>query len=86
MRVAVVVFAGLLAASCAKEEPSPAEQERLDQADIAAVQAAQVPPPTPVEPERILYPDIEKHDMFGAGCSFAPRIARKDDRTISEFT
>lgn len=72
MRVGMIVCAALLAASCGKEQPSPQEQARMDEADVAAVQAAQVPPPTPIEPERILYPDIEKNDMFGAGCAFAP--------------
>ncbi|GGD93713.1 hypothetical protein GCM10011515_11890 [Tsuneonella deserti] len=44
----------------------------MDEADVAAVEAAQVPPPTPVQPGTIGMPDIEKFDMFGAGCSFAP--------------
>jgi hypothetical protein len=72
MRVALIVCAALLAASCADEEPSAAEQARQDAADIAAVNAAQVPPPSPVDPNTIGMPDIEKYDMFGAGCSFAP--------------
>ncbi len=71
MRVSLIICAALLAASCNKEEPSAAEQARMDQADIEAVNAAQVPPPSPVEPERIAMADIEKYDMFGAGCSFA---------------
>lgn len=72
MRAGILVIVGALLASCAKEEPTPAQQAREDEADIAAVEAAQVPPPTPVEPAKITYPDIEKNDMFGAGCSFAP--------------
>jgi hypothetical protein len=72
MRVALIVCAALLAASCGKDEPSAAEQARMDEADIAAVNAAQVPPPSPVTPELIGMPDIEKYDMYGAGCSFAP--------------
>lgn len=72
MRGFVIVCCALLAASCAKEGPSAAEQERMEEADIAAVNAAQVPPPSPVEPARILTADIEKYDMFGAGCRFAP--------------
>ena len=71
MRVALVVCAALCAASCGEDAPSPAEQARMDEADVEAVKAAQVPPPTPVEPERITMTDIEKYDMFGAGCSFA---------------
>lgn len=71
MRVAWALPLVLLAA-CGEEAPSPAEQKRMDDAAVAAVEAAQVPPPSPVTPERILYPDIEKHDLFGAGCNFAP--------------
>ena len=72
MRAAPIVLAALLATSCGKEEPSPSEKARMDEADIAAVEAAQVPPPTPVEPDPIGMPDIEKYDMYGAGCNFAP--------------
>jgi hypothetical protein len=62
----------VLAAGCAGEEPSAAERERMEEADIAAVMAAQEVPPTPVTPGRILYPDIERYELFGAGCNFAP--------------
>jgi hypothetical protein len=72
MRAALIVLAALLATSCGKEEPSPAEKARMDEADVAAVEAAQVPPPTPVEPDPIGMPEIEKYDMYGAGCNFAP--------------
>lgn len=72
MRVAILVPMVLLAAACGEEPPSPAEQARMDEADIAAVKAAQVPPPTPVTPDKILFPDIERYDLFGAGCNFAP--------------
>ena len=69
-----ILLAGLIlgASACAADEPSPAEKARAEEADIAAVKAAQQPPPTPVTPDTIGYPEIEKHDMFGAGCSFAP--------------
>ena len=72
MRVAVIAGCALLLAACGKDEPSPSEQARMDEEDVAAVEAAQVPPPAPVTPERIGMPDIEKYDMFGAGCNFAP--------------
>ena len=71
MRVAVIAGCALLLAACGKDEPSPSEQARMDEEVVAAVEAAQVPPPTPVTPERIAMPDIEKYDMFGAGCNFA---------------
>ena len=72
MRAGLIVLAAFLASSCGKDEPTPAEKARMDEADIAAVKSAQVPPPTPVEPSTIGMPDIEKFDMFGAGCNFAP--------------
>lgn len=71
MRVAMLLPLALLA-GCGTDEPSAAEQVRMDEADVAAVKAAQVPPPTPVTPDKILYPDIERYDLFGAGCNFAP--------------
>jgi hypothetical protein len=67
-----VAMATLALAGCAEEAPTPAEKARMDEADIAAVNAAQVPPPTPVAPGKILYPDIERYELFGAGCNFAP--------------
>jgi len=73
MRAATLLPLVLLVAACGKDEPSPSEKARADDADVAAVKAAQVPPPTPVTPERILYPDIERYDLFGAGCNFAPK-------------
>ncbi|MFA9199692.1 MAG: hypothetical protein ACEQR8_00690 [Cypionkella sp.] len=62
----------LALAACGDEGPTAAEKARMDDADVAAVKAAQVPPPTPVTPDKILYPDIERYELFGAGCNFAP--------------
>lgn len=53
-------------------EPTPEEQRRADEADIAAVESLQEPPVLPISPEPILYPDIEKHNLYGASCAFAP--------------
>lgn len=72
MRVLWVAPLFLMIAGCGGDEPTAAEKRRMDDADVAAVKAAQVPPPTPVTPEKILYPDIERYDLFGAGCNFAP--------------
>jgi len=52
---------------------SPTEQARIDAAKIADVERANIIPPNPVSPEKILYPDYEANDLFGAGCAFAPK-------------
>jgi hypothetical protein len=70
---AMLILGVLALSACSEDGPSPAEQARMDDADIAAVKAAQVPPPTPVTPDKILYPDIERYNLFGAGCNFAPK-------------
>ena len=57
----------LALAACSSE---PDEAER--QAAVAEVEANQEAPPEELELQPILYPDIEKNDLYGAGCSFAP--------------
>lgn len=63
-----------LLAACSSE-PTPEEKAAQDLRDIAAVEAVQKikPPPQPISPEPILFPDIEKYDLFGTGCAFAPQ-------------
>lgn len=53
---------------------SPEEQALQDERDIAMVQGANkgLPVLRQVTPEPILYPDIERHDLFGAACNYAP--------------
>ncbi|ROT95342.1 hypothetical protein EB810_09615 [Altererythrobacter sp. FM1] len=72
MRLWVVPVLALLATGCGKEEMTPAQRAAQDAKDIAAVKAASTPPPVPVSPQAILYPDIEKAGIYGASCSFAP--------------
>ena len=66
MRLAIPV-AVLALAACSAE---PSEEER--QAAVAEVEANQAPAPETLALEGIGYPDIEKNDLYGAGCSFAP--------------
>ena len=66
---------GLLAllAACAPQKTA-AEKRAEDDRAIAQVNAAQEikPPPKPIDPQAILFGDIQKFDLFGAGCAFAP--------------
>ena len=62
----------LMLVACS-EEVSPAEQARIDEAKIAAVERANIIPPNPVSPQKMHYPDYETNDLFGAGCAFAPK-------------
>lgn len=57
----------LMVGACSSE---PTEAER--QAAVAEVEAYQEAPPEMFSPRPILYPDIEKNDLYGVGCSFAP--------------
>ena len=62
----------LLAACNSAPEETPAQKNAREEAKIAAVEQAQEIPPMPIQLEPIGYPDIEKHDLFGASCAFAP--------------
>ncbi len=63
----------LLLGACA-EGVSPEEEDLRDAEALAAVERANAiePPLREVVPETILYPDIERHDLFGAACAYAP--------------
>ena len=62
-----------LLTACAPQK-SAAEKRAEDDRAIAQVNAAQEikPPPKPIDPQAILFGDIQKFDLFGAGCAFAP--------------
>lgn len=66
---------GLLAllAGCGRE-PTAAEKHAAEDRAIAQVNAAQTakPPPQTIAPQAILFADIQKYDLFGGGCAFAP--------------
>jgi len=66
MRVSIVLLAVTLMA-CSNE---PNEEERA--AAVAEVEANRVPPPEELQLEPIRYREIEKNELYGTGCSFAP--------------
>ena len=71
VRIALALAFALAACSRQPTAEEVAAQERRDIAQVEAVQK-QKPPPQMIAPEPILFPDIEKYDLFGAGCAFAP--------------
>ena len=72
MRAWPLLFPVLLAA-CGSGM-SEAERKARDEADVAYVEGLQAknPPPKPILPQAIRYPDIEQYKLFGANCAFAP--------------
>ncbi|MBX7489279.1 hypothetical protein K3177_12205 [Qipengyuania sp. GH25] len=66
MRVSIVLLAVTLMA-CSNE---PNEEERA--AAVAEVEANRIPPPEELQLEPIRYREIEKNELYGTGCSFAP--------------
>jgi hypothetical protein len=68
-----LAFAALMLAGC-EQDLTPEEQAQRDERDIALVEQASrvLPPLRQVTPEPILYPDIERHDLYGAACNYAP--------------
>lgn len=53
---------------------SEEEQAQQEERDIAMVKQAndQRPPVQQITPEPILYPDIERYDLYGEACAYAP--------------
>ena len=68
-----IVAAVLLLAACAPGQTAAEKRAEEDRA-IAQVEAAQdsKPPQQMIAPQPILFADIQKHKLFGAGCAFAP--------------
>ncbi len=73
MRKILPLLSLAILSACA-EEPSPEEQavEAATRNALVEKGNATLPPLELVEPQPIQYPDIERHDLFGAGCNFAP--------------
>ena len=63
----------LLLAACTPHQTA-AEKRAAEDRAIAQVNAAQSakPPVAKIAPQPILFADIQKYDLFGAGCAFAP--------------
>ena len=72
-RLLMVAGAALALAGCG-DELTPEEQAQADERDVAMVEAANkaAPPVQLVTPEPILLPDIERYDLLGEACSYAP--------------
>ena len=70
----VLMLAGvaLLLTGCRDEAPE--ERTAADERAVAMVEAAnKAPPPVQlVTPEPILLPDVERYDLLGEACSYAP--------------
>lgn len=63
-----------LACTACEREISVEEQDMRNAEAVAMVEEANAmaPPIDALVPEPILYPDIERNDIFGASCSYAP--------------
>jgi hypothetical protein len=90
MRTLLAVAALLALAGCGPET-TPEEQAQADARDVAMVEAANdvTPPLKLVTPEPILLPDIERYDLYGMACNYAPGtslgtrvVARESDAFV----
>jgi hypothetical protein len=74
MRRVVGLWLGVCLLAGCGEALSPEEQARLDERDIAMVEKANQggAPLREVAPEPLAYADIERHDLYGESCSYAP--------------
>lgn len=68
-----LAVASLFLAGCG-QELSPEEQAVRDERDIAMVERANEagPPVREISPDPILLPDVERYDLFGHACNYAP--------------
>lgn len=70
----LAALAVLFALAACGENLTPEEQALRDERDIAMVERANnsMPPLKEVTPEPLLYPDIERNDLLGPACNYAP--------------
>tara|TARA_B100000678_G_scaffold69366_1_gene56871 strand:+ start:1012 stop:1506 length:495 start_codon:yes stop_codon:yes gene_type:complete len=66
----ILALAPLALTACGDQ--SAEDKEAARKVAVAEVEANQKPPPEKLELDPIRYPEIEKYDLFGAGCSFTP--------------
>ncbi|MBX7526732.1 hypothetical protein [Qipengyuania vesicularis] len=64
-----LVFLTVAIAACG---PTPEEEETARKQAVAEVEANQEPPPEQLTLDPIRYREIEKHQLYGAGCSLVP--------------
>jgi hypothetical protein len=74
MQKLLTVSAAISVLAGCGESLSPEEQAAADERDVALVEKANkaMPPVRQVTPEPILLPDIERYDLLGEACSYAP--------------
>lgn len=68
-----LAVASMMIAGCG-QELTPEEQAAKDERDIAMVERANEagPPVRELSPDPILLPDVERYDLFGHACNYAP--------------
>ena len=70
----LIALGALVALVACGESIDESEREAADARDVAMVEAANeaMPPLRMVTPEPILLPDIERYDLLGEACNYAP--------------
>jgi len=68
----LLLLAGTAMLTSCGDELSPQQRAREDAMAVAMVEKANRGSAMPIMPEPILYPDIEKYEIFGTSCAFAP--------------
>ena len=72
MRIAIGMAASLALASCGENLPSEELTDQPGETEAAAEDfSTSGSQSNELEPDPILYPDIERHEMFGASCAYA---------------
>ena len=76
MRHFAVLIAASLVCACSPS-PSAEQKAKADARAVAQVEQMRTVPALALSPEEITYADIEKHDLFGAGCYFLDGVGDK---------